>query len=436
MSTRPKDLHRSGPFRLNGISVAVCLLLGGFLGSCFYSCKVEKAFRKTEEAYAKARPIEHAFTKDPAFGIRDREQERMTPATLLRLLTNFRLVAADIQEAPEDLRAAHEITNGNGIQICAPGTGVLFLLSAQHGKLERVADVKAKDTNQKPANCDWTPTVHERAARQHLAMVMAGQPGALRRWQRCILEDGLRKEGLADECVNPQRHRPSRLAYLTPFRSAYWGAAASNDDLLRTLFEQTSTAQPYWVREGEKAAEEAASYSLLVGYSRRLLGEMQEDSDVKWETIWITIYMGPEQLAMMCVFCGLMLMLLCRWLARIEVITPRLLNVSETGHDEPSAQAVNDRSRWLVRWLLRSLPALGFIGTVRSLTLALSNADSIVRADGAMEQATAISNVSTTLAVAFTTTLVALILGLGAGLANDHQLVRERRAIRAFWKQK
>jgi hypothetical protein len=49
---------------------------------------------------------------------------------------------------------------------------------------------------------------------------------------------------------------------------------------------------------------------------------------------------------------------------------------------------------------------LGFIGTKRGLSEALGRADSIVRAGSQINQAIAVSNVSETMGVAFTSTLV------------------------------
>lgn len=433
------SLHLSGPFRLNRKTLVGCLAIGVLLGACVYASSVRYGFSRTEEAVQNTRPLQHAFEKDPAFGVDLHDHDRMTQETLLRLAKTYRLVPSDavIDEGklPAQLvrlQAAHQIATGNGIPICAPGPGVLFLLSAHHGKSELVRD----PTSAVPpaSECDWQHSRHEEAARQHLAMVMSGQPGALERWRHCLDKDGTSDQEVGDECMQPAKHRRGLLQYLIPWRTSSWGAQASNDDVLRTLFHQTQTAQAYWNPGASK--DEAVlneTYGPLVGYSRRMLGEMQDDPGVKWGRVIVTLFMGPEQLGMFMTFSALLLILGARALARTRRLAPYLIRDQELGIDEDSAQVVNDRSRWLIRWMLRSLPALGFIGTVRSLTLALSNADSIVRADGVIEQATAISNVSGTLAVAFTTTLIALVLGLVASLFNEFQVVRERRKIRRHW---
>lgn len=90
------------------------------------------------------------------------------------------------------------------------------------------------------------------------------------------------------------------------------------------------------------------------------------------------------------------------------------------------SNAMEQRSRWLINWSAAALPSIGFIGTVRGLLLALGNADSIVRATNALGQAAAITNVATQLSLAFTTTLVALLLGLIISLLNYWQVKAER----------
>lgn len=84
-------------------------------------------------------------------------------------------------------------------------------------------------------------------------------------------------------------------------------------------------------------------------------------------------------------------------------------------------QMNNHNSRWLLKWLLVALPAIGFIGTVRGISAGLSNSDSIVRATSQVEQAAAITSVSGQLGIAFTTTLIALILGLVLGIFERFQ---------------
>lgn len=120
----------------------------------------------------------------------------------------------------------------------------------------------------------------------------------------------------------------------------------------------------------------------------------------------------------------------------------RLLEVcsNELNNTTPSSDVVRhscrylrerDRSsRWIIRWIARALPAVGFIGTVRGISAALSSADSIVRAQTAAEQAAAITAVAGTLGIAFTTTLIALLFGLITSYFDDLQSAQEGDFVR------
>jgi len=68
-------------------------------------------------------------------------------------------------------------------------------------------------------------------------------------------------------------------------------------------------------------------------------------------------------------------------------------------------------SRWPIRIAVALLPAIGFIGTVRGIMLALSGADAIVWAETVNQRSAAISGLSADLGLAFATTLLALLFG-------------------------
>lgn len=94
---------------------------------------------------------------------------------------------------------------------------------------------------------------------------------------------------------------------------------------------------------------------------------------------------------------------------------------SETVHEDVETRferirRVNFEGRWMMRWIAIALPAVGFIGTVRGISAGLGSADAIVRAENVIEQAAAINQVAGSLGVAFTTTLIALVLGLALGI--------------------
>ena len=82
-------------------------------------------------------------------------------------------------------------------------------------------------------------------------------------------------------------------------------------------------------------------------------------------------------------------------------------------------------SRWIVRWTAITIPAIGFVGTVRGILQSLSQADVIVWASTQSERAAAIGEISGELGLAFATTLIALVIGIGISIFNEHQSKNE-----------
>lgn len=84
------------------------------------------------------------------------------------------------------------------------------------------------------------------------------------------------------------------------------------------------------------------------------------------------------------------------------------------------SERVNN-TRWSLRWAAITLPAIGFIGTVRGILESLSRTDTIVWASGKGERATAIGDLAGELGLSFATTFIALVLGIGISFLNAHQ---------------
>ena len=86
-------------------------------------------------------------------------------------------------------------------------------------------------------------------------------------------------------------------------------------------------------------------------------------------------------------------------------------------------------SRATLTWAGRALVAIGFIGTVRGITAALYDADSIVLAQTELQQAAAITSVASTLGLAFATTLMALVINVVISLFISLQSTAEMRLV-------
>ena len=91
-----------------------------------------------------------------------------------------------------------------------------------------------------------------------------------------------------------------------------------------------------------------------------------------------------------------------------------------------------DESAWLMRYLARALPALGFVGTILGILFALNGADGIVRATTQAERVAAMASVTAPLAFAFSHTFIALVFGLLTGFFIDQLSALERVALLSY----
>jgi biopolymer transport protein ExbB/TolQ len=100
--------------------------------------------------------------------------------------------------------------------------------------------------------------------------------------------------------------------------------------------------------------------------------------------------------------------------------TRNIQDVSSTVHTVCQSEAERlDSELSMIRYIAWAIPSLGFIGTVRGIGLALSQAQKAVEGD--------ISGVTENLGTAFNSTLIALLLGLVLMfLIHQLQLHQER----------
>ena len=109
----------------------------------------------------------------------------------------------------------------------------------------------------------------------------------------------------------------------------------------------------------------------------------------------------------------------------MESDTPHI----STLNDIANVQKENlDNSRSFVYWLLDSIPALGFVGTVIGISQTMMNTSSVLSNELGKQQSR-ISEVSMNLAFAFDTTLIALVLALIASFFMAYCIRRENDAL-------
>ena len=105
--------------------------------------------------------------------------------------------------------------------------------------------------------------------------------------------------------------------------------------------------------------------------------------------------------------------------------TARVLAVGREGADREHENLA--RGRVFIQWGIATIPAFGFIGTVRGILEALSKTGDVVWAANRLERASAIGELAGELGLAFSTTLMALLMGVAVGLLFTVTRVREGR---------
>lgn len=134
----------------------------------------------------------------------------------------------------------------------------------------------------------------------------------------------------------------------------------------------------------------------------QILTSIYDDPKVSSEKIWLDNIKGPEQNVMFCMFFVALLILIRKKISKLDALT-----INED---------LSKRLKLYYAWIFASLTAVGFIGTIRGLSQALSSADVIFKSSPGLEQAISISEIAGILGIAFATTLIALVLTLILGL--------------------
>ncbi|MDN3654865.1 hypothetical protein QWZ08_04445 [Ferruginibacter paludis] len=207
------------------------------------------------------------------------------------------------------------------------------------------------------------------------------------------------------------------LSFLFPKQlGGLWGKASDQSEIVNLLFLNSRIAEKYDnLPLGDpdgKGITPVESYRQVSEYFQRMLVSIHDDPKVSSAKNWFTVLEGPEQFFMYIVFCiGLLLLIQNMKIIRSNPAAAQYkASLTNINKSEPSLTNVEKYSLILYRWVLIALPSLGFIGTKRGLSEALGKADTIVRANTQINQALAVSSVSETMGVAFTSTLVGLIL--------------------------
>lgn len=164
----------------------------------------------------------------------------------------------------------------------------------------------------------------------------------------------------------------------------------------------------------------------ITALSEFLLSQTSATSEVKTAIKRMQMWRGPEHIGIIWLSFFVCAMLTARLLSLLGLTLFQMLNArpSNSAVNRFAAQLHSDGSEALVaqrtlesgrryqRWALASIPAIGFIGTVRGILNALPEAREVVFASSKLGRADAIGALAGELGLSFSTTLFALLASL------------------------
>ena len=187
------------------------------------------------------------------------------------------------------------------------------------------------------------------------------------------------------------------------------------------------------------------SYTTLMKY---VLGQTHAEQSVRYARKIANLVRGPEHVGILTLIIMTTILVLIRWITlerrffkarsankainadkkAMELkILARTLAIGGEGA-EREREALN-RGRVLLQWGLATIPAIGFIGTVRGILEALAKTGDVVWANDRLERAEAIAGLAGELGLAFSTTFFALLASIIFGLIVILARVREGRCL-------
>ena len=191
--------------------------------------------------------------------------------------------------------------------------------------------------------------------------------------------------------------------------------------------------------QGREPLEPALAHARLEGFARvqqYVLGTTHTLPEVQRAQKLANLVRGPEHVGIvsLAIFALALLFLRDRVFARgTAPALHELARDLDTGDSRADrARAAVERAKTPVRWSIMTVPAIGFIGTVRGILEALSRAGDVVWASDRLERADAIGQLAGELGLAFSTTFFALVVSIALTAANSMQGTREERRLESL----
>lgn len=205
---------------------------------------------------------------------------------------------------------------------------------------------------------------------------------------------------LRDSSYENAKRKGYFLSYFNPFVGS---TSFSNQDIIERLLTQYRLSEQFIpINNKEAFVNTSNSLASEIEYKQtkelinRLIFNWLTNEEVASTKNWIMVFNGPMQLIMFMLF----------FIAIFILFLPIKIYLKT----EADITDFEEKRSELFIFCEETMPVLGFIGTIMGLMLALGDAYKIPIASAGTGSALAISSITNTLAMAFTTTLMAFTL--------------------------
>ena len=195
---------------------------------------------------------------------------------------------------------------------------------------------------------------------------------------------------------------------------------------------------------GAKSTTEALDrFEAFTALMKYVLGRVHAEPGVQNARKYANLVRGPEHIGILTVALLITSLVLLRWITfelryararrkakdeNAQALRQLAVTLARGGDAAEREHEALARGRLRVQWGLATIPAIGFVGTVRGILEALSKAGDVVWAADRLDRADAIAELAGELGLAFSTTLFALLAGIAVGLLVTVARVREGRS--------
>lgn len=373
------------------VSIVASIILGLLTGVLFNRIKVGSAYGHLEESIYNSKALPYLVKNDPALKVWTLASED-TPASFdkikdlnkqfaWRLLLNAGIITTEDDTddlgffASQPLSDLIETDRFSDLQSLTSLDLILNILRYFHDKNDGT-DNWVEDLKGAMARC------------------LANQPYAYEYYEEAIKT----KSSVAEAGSG---------AYFLPREFGGWGVEKKNTELIALTFSHFKGDEIFTDLQGKIETdyqENLEEYRQVRELLQTLVVAINNDPAVESARNNVTVYHGIMQLFMYMAFFSALFFILQKLLYNLGYI----LMSDDSQRNLPK----------FYNWCNNTIPVMGFVGTIIGLMRALADADQIPLASGNINTSLAISEITGTLSVAFTTTLMAFVMIIIISLVN------------------